>query len=1103
MRKYVLFLFLCTYTLHIFAQNVPLGEFYINNSNREAMCFASLKPGDYAYKIDLNGADGAGQIVVFIESADPTVNFRAINKVVDIQGIPQNVKIEFSVSQEAVYKFSILFINIYALNTQPYLEVVSGDAEVLAVSAPRQVRLEYSRKKDKNKTKHYEWLYGEAAIPVDYYTNHTSVGLLAYLRGYIGLSKHAEDEMQFGFIPLTDASKHNDEKPALLLGKGDKVFRFGNQTVLSHLYKGDAPLRSLMNIIYLPNDEAIYSAWIMFPDSKEWEYLATWKTSTNPVMSSNVFSRIEMYNNKNGYLRSKVLFSNIWGKEKGKKWVEFNQATVVAEEEGLRTDFAGGKLNGYNNQYFLSTGGYFQNLASEREVAVSEKTNWTPDFNTDSLSAFISEILQEEYIEPWDFKEDIQIPVLSAEASEFQPGGEVEKSFDSDFSTIYHSTWTNTTFPVTLTYHLNSTDSIDYLIYHPRSDGGVNGNIKEFELWVMLSEDDSYTKIDSYDFKGASQPSILRFPTRLAHPKSIRLVVKSGVGDGSDKGVVSCSEMLFYKKSTNPIPNVFANSLCSALRAGVTLTDIEQIPIKEYRELGKAIYHKTYPTEERVRAYKPYPQPLEVAEKNKTSPYSLLDNPTGIFIEKYAEIVVFVGETGGQKVSLRSVNHDKDYDCTDYPLVDGLNVIRAKDKGLLYVMYHTDDEAAQPVQIHIASGAVNGYFDVEKDSNAEWSTLLDAAACDYIDVLGQYAHLTFAVEDFKKYTPNIEQLISVYDSIVFLESEFIGLNKYHRENKNRMYFYVSPHDYYMFATSFRTGYSRSSMHDILNPDLLRTTAIWGPAHEVGHMNQTTGFNWVGLTEVSNNIYSMHIQRAFGNPSRLYEEKLNSEFDGIWNNRYEKGFTEMIAGKQPHMKHKDVFCKLIPFWQLELYCSLVEGRKDFYADVHEQIRVNPVPSSDAEAQLQFMKICCMVAETDFTEFFEKWGLLAVIDENVADHSSIQNVVNYSKSFVITQKDVNEVKEFARQYTKPAANMHYIHDGSIELFKSSEKIVAGKSEKVDNHVNLLGWKNVVAYEVYDGEKLIFITPFSSFDLPDAIGGLKIYAVPAKGESVAVKL
>ncbi|WP_163630439.1 M60 family metallopeptidase [Paludibacter sp. 221] len=708
---------------------------------------------------------------------------------------------------------------------------------------------------------------------------------------------------------------------------------------------------------------------------------------------------------------------------------------------------------------------------------------------------------------PWDYNGDVKITVVSGNASEHQPGENIDRSFDGDLQTLYHSSWRGARFPISLTYNFNAADTLDYIIYYPRTDG-VNGNFIEFELWTKTATDEDYEKVGDYNFQGRSEAGIIELPESQNNIQSVRFVVKSGLGYGG-LGFVSCAEMEFYKRTPkNPIPEVFTDGTCSALKKGVSKSDIRKIENTEYRELASALYYNTYPLEERVREYKAYPHPYMVAMENKSTPYSLLDNPTGIYTKEGDELYIFVGELSGESIVLLSLNMEKDFVFTSYYLREGLNKITAKDEGLLYVINNSAEEDAKPVKIHFATGRINGVFDIAKHTNADWERMLNSATSPYMDVLGKYSHLTYAVSDFKKYTPDIEELVSVYDSIVWLESEFIGLNKYHRANKNRLYFYLSKKlapqiGAFMFATWYRVGASEGSMESICVPQKLRGDAIWGPAHEVGHVNQTVGFKWVGLTEVSNNVYSMYVQHAFGLPSRLETEVLRSDFDGYWRNRYEKGFTEMVAGSVSHMKHGDVFCKLIPFWQLELYNSQVNGQKDFYADVHEQIRTSPMIESDAEQQLQFMKICCDVAQTDFTGFFEKWGMLVPMKETIEDLSSIQGKVNYSRSFTITQKQVDDLKRYARKYKKPVQNIQYIHDGNVEMFKTDAAIVKGEVKWTGNAIDITDWQNVAVYEVYYNGKPLLVTPFPSISFRDDRDKnlLAIYAIPVKGAKVRV--
>ena len=548
---------------------------------------------------------------------------------------------------------------------------------------------------------------------------------------------------------------------------------------------------------------------------------------------------------------------------------------------------------------------------------------------------------------------------------------------------------------------------------------------------------------------------------------------------------------------------VFTDNTCTALKEGVSDSDIDAIKNPQFRALAKALYNVSYNKRYRIKEYEPYPHPSVAAEKNKTGTYSLLDNATGIVAMPGEEIVVFVGETNGQDIGLCSINFNNDYSPVNYKLKEGANSVICAKGGLLYIMYHTEAKNARPVKIHIASGKVNGMCCVEENTNLDWTTILDNAKHKYIDVQGKYSHLIFQVRDFKQYTPDISRLVAVYDSIVYLESRFMGLEKYKRMNGNRMLFHVSTafSQMYMYATAYRTGYSQGVMDQLCNTDMLRSSSIWGPAHEVGHINQTQGFKWVGLTEVSNNIYSQYVRTTFGNKSRLSSEELNSDFDGVWSNRYEKGFTEVLVGKKVHSDYGDVFGKLIPFWQLQLYFSNVKGQTDFYADVHEEIRNLPQVPDDGQQQLNFMRICCDVSKTDLSEFFERWGMLVATAGTATDHSSVQNRVYYKKEFNITKEEVEALKRYSSKYAKPDASIWYIHDECVEMFRNKADVEKG-TVTVDGEIYEITAKNAVVYEIYDGDTLVFVTPVSKFKIPVSCKNPVIYAVSATGKSIKME-
>ncbi|MBQ3191250.1 MAG: M60 family metallopeptidase [Bacteroides sp] len=563
---------------------------------------------------------------------------------------------------------------------------------------------------------------------------------------------------------------------------------------------------------------------------------------------------------------------------------------------------------------------------------------------------------------------------------------------------------------------------------------------------------------------------------------------------------------------------LFTDQTCSALKTGITDEDIKACKSDFHKNIALYLKAGKYPSEFRIQEYKAYPHPDTQAKANKTSPYSLLDNPTGMAIGNGEELVIFVGETAGQKIQIRiqdlAVPGDDGFGGISYTLNEGVNQIHAPKKGLIYILYHTEDfETARPIKIHIASGHVNGYFDVTKHSGSDWKRLRDAAKEPFFDVIGKYAHLTFPTKDFILYTPDGKALIEAYDKIVESEMLLMGLFKYNKVFKNRMYFNVTYRGY-MYATSYHTAYHESTMPDLCDVSKLTDKSLWGPCHEVGHCNQTRpGLKWHGTTEVTNNIMSMYLQNSiFKRDSHLQTTKLN---DGS-PNRYAKAWTEIIAANAPHcdFKSNDVFCKLVPFWQLELYFGNVLGQTPlqqddkggFYPDVYEYVRTHPDLNTAGEQQTEFVYICSQVAQMDLTDFFTKWGFLTPVETTIDDYGNGQ--------VKVTQARVEEIKQrvASLNYPQPNVALEYITDNNWKLYQNPQPVIEGQAMRSGNTLKMTDWKNVVAYEVTNKEgKKIFISEGILF--PDATAsftintdweeGFKVYAVSASGERTEVKL
>ncbi|SHG56302.1 F5/8 type C domain-containing protein [Salegentibacter echinorum] len=676
---------------------------------------------------------------------------------------------------------------------------------------------------------------------------------------------------------------------------------------------------------------------------------------------------------------------------------------------------------------------------------------------------------------------DEKISPENATASQHQPGTNIEKSIDGDKSTNYHSPWGNgTEYPVELEYFFTEdTEQIDYFILYPRSDGNNNGWIKKGVIYIQNRDDQEYQEFLEFEFDKPGNPKIIRFPEGFKDPKSLKISVTKGIND-----FVSLAEIEFYKKSASVEESlsIFEDKAATKLKPGTSLEDIEAIENEFIRNMAMAIYEDVY-DEFRIGEFKSYPDPNIIAAENKTVPYGIYDNATGMYVKWGTEMVVFMNDFEGE-IILRVVNHNQGFGGEDHVLQPGLNRFKVTTEGLAYLIYQ--DEQDYTVKANFATGKINGYFDSSKHTNADWQELIGNAEYSHFDILGEFAHLTFTTDDLRQNTNDIEELIGLYDELVDMEQEFMGLYKYDRANKTRMYFRTNTHqDMYMFATSYRTEYAKGTMGTLTNAQTFKSSP-WGPAHEVGHVNQTRpGLKWLGMTEVTNNIHSLYVQTTWGNGARIDVEDL-----GEYSNRYEKGFTNLLNQKA-HAEEGDVFVKLIPFWQLQLYMDNVRGQEDFYKDLYEKVRVEENQPNPGASQVEFVKLASDVAQLDLTEFFKSWGFLTPGSFDLDDYGS--------GTLTVTQQMADDAIAYVKSkgYSEPSEAVEYIHDQSVSLYKSSGSLSPGSVNVSGKEISITGASNATAFEQERGGEVIYSSPRTSFSVKSYDEDDTFYAVGVDGE------
>lgn len=726
---------------------------------------------------------------------------------------------------------------------------------------------------------------------------------------------------------------------------------------------------------------------------------------------------------------------------------------------------------------------------------------------------------------------DIQIKPTGGQASEAQPGYEIDKTWDgsTDPATHYHSRWNNQTeFPVTLEYFFEGNqEAMDYLVYHTRNG---NGNFGEFDLYIATESEPEYVLYGSYDFKMQSTASRLDFKESIQSVTKVKFEVKTGLGDGVGN-YVSCSEMQFFRKNTEKtldaqLLTVFKDLTCTELKEGVTDEMINALP-SYFGKLAVMIRNNAYTDYEkefRIQEYKPYSNPVEWAEKLMTKKYTLLDNMTGISVKDGDEVILLVGDTYGHSISVQNVGEENagDYMQTaasgdTYMLQPGVNKINIKKTGMLFIIYHTDltSPNAKPIKIHIPvdCGEVAGYFDLERHkTNEKYKEIISQSSYKYFGVRGKRMIFYFHRDKMKQAVPeDILSAIGLWDDIVGWQHELMGIEDVFPTQMNNHLFAISPEGSYMWASDYRVAFVYTYLNNILLKENVMAAKdnAWGPAHEIGHIHQRA-INWPSCTESSNNLFSNYILYKLGkycSRGAVLAELATCRFvnGDAWYNMGDA--THQNESTEIHMRMN---------WQLWNYYHRCGYMTDFWPKLFQALREDRIVESNPGAgQLHFAKMACKVANQDLTDFFEMWGFFEPVDNVTYEQYGTWN-------YNVTPEMIDEAKRYMSQFPKAKHAFYYLEDrkagdegldvtpsdvGYYEQFKDNQKITKEITHtRSGQTVTISDGDEAVAFELYnkDGECVYFSNMFK-FTVPTSIPldeQVKVYAVQADGERVEVK-
>lgn len=499
----------------------------------------------------------------------------------------------------------------------------------------------------------------------------------------------------------------------------------------------------------------------------------------------------------------------------------------------------------------------------------------------------------------------------------------------------------------------------------------------------------------------------------------------------SDK---ACTQL----KVSNATSSSYYSQLSPALK-----TMVSKVQNNNWAE-SDGSWDATHAKRFRVQEFKPYSRGAECSVMlGGTFPFTNMNNPTGIITVDSDILYVMVDSepATGSSLYIKAVSDEGLYN--DYAagtqLHAGLNLIPSHGDCYTYYIYYTVDTYNttsktkqyslanfKPIKIHFEGGKVNGFFELDKDTNADWEYYRERARHLMFDFVSKSVNLhlhfdqTQTGSDYSEtaagcktilHNIDVSMVMRQWELMCLRERLLIGIQSpsdvyssdaqslfsplsdtdYYNYVNNRIMACTGTGAIYMNSGNWRTQYNTNTMSGILTGMLWGGDGMWGPAHEFGHAMQEP-MNFAGTSEVSNNIFSnvaVYCHGKYTSRAEYPSTHRQSFLNGV-------KFLDRVAFDETRM-----------FWQLFVYYHILGHNKQFYPRLQELLRRDPLqhpasPSITNERydMLHFAKKCCIAAGEDLTEFFTTWGFFIPFSETRTDYTTFQ--------LQLTQADINTVK-----------------------------------------------------------------------------------------------
>lgn len=573
--------------------------------------------------------------------------------------------------------------------------------------------------------------------------------------------------------------------------------------------------------------------------------------------------------------------------------------------------------------------------------------------------------------------EALRVPAgsFAVMCSSFQPGAEIEKAFDGDSASIWHSRWdSENAYPYSIAVQFLRPEKLEKISYLPRQDG-ENGHILEYSLWMKSGVKSAWKQIQRGTFANSNTQKYITFPAQKC--VALRLDVLKGTG-----GFGSAAEFAFYRcdESLARMDALFTDRSFTELKTnkkGQLPPDLykklEKMRVKEKRpeileeiQLAERLMQK--PKDLKRRAFTVIQKPSadeECSWRRGGFPWSQYQ-PTGLTVNEGESFAVYVEANPGDPLPnlvIHDLRTSRWEDQTSLPLTLGRNYFEAPRAGILYIEnpYEAPQQVKAPV-LHFEKVTPIPFYELGKTTPKEWQKMLQAPnPFGMAEFSSEHVLVSASAKNVERYLDNPETLMKTYEYLMKLYAHFLGFSEEETLPPNRrprcVLHLIEVDHSYMYATAYRTAYHFDAMAPVLNAAVLRGDG-WGPWHEIGHTHQVQQYKFQGLGEVTVNLFSLEMQTSLGQRARIDDEDMHRKIMTFFQN----------PNRDFHAE-EDVFMKLAMFWQLRLAFG-----DEFYPALHRYYREHELELPDDDAKVQaFIRVSSEVSGWNLAPFFEAWGL----------------------------------------------------------------------------------------------------------------------------------